>query len=58
MFWLSQNRGILSRLAEEFEVTQPFVSRVFYGEARSGELRIERRLAELGVPGFSVQKVA
>jgi hypothetical protein len=50
--WVYENPGLLTRIAREMSCTQPFVSRVLYGDKRSRDGRIEEKLAELGAPGF------
>jgi predicted XRE-type DNA-binding protein len=59
ILWLDdQPKGILTRIAEEFGVSQPFVSDVLHNRRTSAEGRIEKRLAELGAPGFTPTKAA
>jgi hypothetical protein len=52
--WLADNPGIITRVAEEHGVTQPFVSDVFHGRRKSRDSEIEKRFAELGAPGFTL----
>lgn len=52
MLWRAENRHAVTEVAERFGVSRVFVDKVFRGEMRSGERRVERRLAELGCPGF------
>lgn len=53
--WRAENRGVLAKLARELGFSPPLVSDVFYKRrtTRTGEL--ERRLAELGAPGFEAR---
>lgn len=50
--WISEHRGTLSRIAEEFGVSPQFVRMIAYCEEgrKSAGMRIERRLSELGCP--------
>ena len=49
--WVRQNHGVLSRIAREFGCSVTFVQRIAYNrEARSAEMKIERRLRGLGCP--------
>jgi hypothetical protein len=52
--WLRERKGILTQLAEAFQVSRPFVSQILHGKMKSKDLRIERRLAELRAPGFAL----
>jgi hypothetical protein len=52
VLWLFANKGVIRRLAKQFGVSSCFASSVWRGEAKSGGLRIEKALAELGAPGF------
>ncbi len=55
ILWLADNVGVLSRIAEEFSVSQPYVSDIYHGRrpanSETGE-GIKARLAALGAPGF------
>jgi hypothetical protein len=55
-YWLADNPGVLTRIANEFNVKQPFVSDVFHKRRKSEARRIETRLAQLGAPGFEKGK--
>jgi predicted transcriptional regulator len=56
--WLDeQPRGTLTRIAEEFGLSQPFVSDVLHNKRSSKDGCVEARLAQLGAPGFE-HKVA
>lgn len=50
--WLVERPGVISRIAKELGVTQPFVSDVFHGRRKSRSGDVEKKLAELGAPGF------
>lgn len=52
ILWVADNKGVLTKIAEELGVTQPFVSDVFYGRRKSRNGDVEKRLAEFGAPGF------
>lgn len=49
--WVRNNRGVLTRLAKEFELSVTFIQQVTYGRLRSRDLRVENKLAALGCPG-------
>ena len=54
--WILNNRGVLSRIARELNLSLAFVQRVAYNrEAASKGLRVEHRLKELGCP--LIQKI-
>lgn len=54
--WIKQNHGVLSRVARELGLSVAFVQRVAYcREARSKNLRVERKLQALGCP--LIQKI-
>lgn len=50
--WTARNPGIVAQIAREFDVSHGFVYDVMYKRRRSNFNRIEKRLAELGAPGF------
>lgn len=50
ILWLDENKGILTRIANEVGVSQPFVSDVFHGKRNSDA--VAAKLAEAGAPGF------
>lgn len=50
--WRMKNHRVLLEIAGEFELSYTFVRKVFRGEMQSRDRRVERRLAELGCPGF------
>lgn len=52
MLWHAKNRGVLGRIGKQFGLSRTSVRRVFIGELQSGGRRVEKRLAELGCPGF------
>jgi len=55
--WVKSNHGVLSSVAREFGLSVQFVQRIaFNREARSHEMRVEKRLRELGCP--LIQKIA
>lgn len=51
--WLVDRPGIITQVANELGVSQPFVSDVFYGRRTSRGGRVERKLKKLGAPGFA-----
>jgi hypothetical protein len=51
--WLRENKGILTRIAERFDVSGVHVSKVFRKIDRNA--RIEAHLAEIGAPGFEAE---
>lgn len=55
-YWLTDNRGVQRRIAEEFGVVPGFVSDIFWGHRSSRNGDIEARLAELGAPGFNLMR--
>lgn len=49
--WIQANNGVLSSVAREFSLSTAFVQRIAYDrEARSADMRVERRLKYLGCP--------
>lgn len=52
--WVSDNHGVLTRVAKELNLSLPFIWRIAYGttDAQSKGLRAEHRLASLGCPGI------
>lgn len=50
--WRAKNRGAVRKIAGDCEVSRSFVDKVFRGEMKSGERRVERELARRGCPGF------
>ena len=50
--WVDDNPGILTRIAQELGVTQPFVSDVLHGKRQSTGRIVEAALAAHGAPGF------
>lgn len=50
--WLRANHGVLAAAAREFGVSYTSVRRVFAGDLKSAERRIERFFHERGCPGF------
>lgn len=49
--WIAQNHGVLTRVANELNISVQFCQRIAYSrEARSKGMRVERRLKELGCP--------
>jgi hypothetical protein len=57
VLWLRRNRGILTRLSQEFDLSYSMIASCFWGKTASGERRVERRFAELGAPGFTPEEV-
>lgn len=57
VLWLRRNRGILTRLSQEFDLSYSMIAACFWGKTASGERRVERRFAELGAPGFDAEEV-
>lgn len=53
-YWLADNPGVITRVAEELGVTQSFVSDVFHRRRTSRDGRVEATLQERGAPGFEV----
>lgn len=55
--WILDHRGALKVVAEEAGVSHQFVQRIAYrrADARSGGLRVERMLRDLGCPGVRVR---
>ena len=54
--WIDNNYGVLSRVARQLHVSVAFVQRVAYNrEARSKNLKVERKLLSLGCP--LIQKI-
>lgn len=51
-YWLVDNPGVLTRIAEELDVTSVFVGDVLYGRRKSTGGVVEKKLAKLGAPGF------
>lgn len=56
--WVALNKGILTRIAEELEVSAPMVGDVLRGYRTSRDGRIEAKLASLGAPGFKSDPAA
>ena len=56
--WLAKNKGVLRRIASEFSVSAAFMTDIFRDRRNSRSGDIERRLAELGAPGFSEKQAA
>jgi len=52
MSWVKANRGIVTTVAAEAGVTQPFVTDILYKRRNSRFRTVEQRLASLGAPGF------
>jgi hypothetical protein len=50
--WLGRNRGVLIQLARELGYGKSTITDVLYGRRASRARDVERRLAELGCPGF------
>jgi hypothetical protein len=54
-YWLADNPGILTRIAEQANAGQPYVSDILYGRrpalTEKGAL-IKAALSEAGAPGF------
>jgi|WetSurMetagenome_2_1015567.scaffolds.fasta_scaffold01696_11 hypothetical protein len=49
--WVRRNHGLLSQIAREFSLSVQFVNRIAYNQnARSADLRVERRLKSAGCP--------
>lgn len=57
-YWLADNKGVITRTAREFGVSPVFVSDVLWGRRASKTGHVERRLAELGAPGFTLDQPA
>lgn len=55
--WILDHRGALKVVAEEAGVSHQFVQRIAYrrADARSGGLRVERMLRDLGCPGVRIR---
>lgn len=49
--WVRKNRGVLTRLAKEFDLSVTFIQAVTYGRTSSKDWRVESKLATLGCPG-------
>jgi hypothetical protein len=49
--WVRGNRGVLTRLAKEFDLSVTFIQQVTYLRCKSLNGRVEARLAVLGCPG-------
>lgn len=56
ILWLADNPGVITRIAEACDLSQPFVSDVFHGRRSSRGGAVEARLAQLGAPGFAVSQ--
>lgn len=52
-YWLVDNPGILTRIAEQYGVTKVFVGDVFHNRRKSRDGQIEHQFAKLGAPGFT-----
>ena len=50
--WVKANRGIVTTVAAETGVSQPFVTDILYKRRNSRFRTVEQRLASLGAPGF------
>ena len=50
--WMARNKGILARIADELNLSRPFVGEVFWGTRSSRSGDVERKLAEAKAPGF------
>ncbi len=49
--WLRRNRGVLSKIARELEITPEFVRQVLYHRhIKSNDSRVEQALLEAGAP--------
>lgn len=49
--WIKQNHGVLTRVANKFNLSVAFVQRIAYNrEAQSAGLKVERELRSLGCP--------
>lgn len=48
--WVMQNRGVLSRIAVQLEVTPQFVHMVLMGKRKSGNNVVEGALRKCGAP--------
>ena len=49
--WIKKNHGVLSRVAEELDLSVAFVQRIAYNrDAQSKAFKVEQRLAALGCP--------
>lgn len=48
--WVMQNRGVLSRIAAQLEVTPQFVHMVLMGKRKSGNNVVEGALRKCGAP--------
>ncbi len=54
--WIKKNHGVLSRVAEELNLSVAFVQRIAYNrDAQSKAFKVEHRLAALGCP--MIQKI-
>jgi hypothetical protein len=52
VLWIDKNRGVLTQIANELGVTQVFVGDVFHRRRNSSDGEVEKRLTEVGAPGF------
>lgn len=48
--WVSDNRNVLTQIAQEYKVSPQFVHLVLYGKRKSLNRRIEYALKERGAP--------
>lgn len=53
IIWLDENKGILTRIADQIGVSLPYVSDVFHGKRNSEA--VATKLAEAGAPGFKAE---
>ncbi len=50
LLWIAQNRGLMTRMAVDFHVTQQFIAMVLRGQRKSKDGRVERALRAEGAP--------
>jgi hypothetical protein len=51
--WLDENKGILTRIANQIGVSVPYVSDVFHGKRNNDA--VAAKLADAGAPGFKTE---